>query len=583
VLDDLVRSRLGFWPHDRHPLTHWPDWFYEGRCDVLRCPRENCASTSLEVWRLPAGPHPQANRYYGIVCPVCRGGFDTRELDYRAKRELREWSRALYQAVESERELREWSRALYQAVDSDGELAEEAASAVDNDGRLPAVVQDVNGYRIEPGADLRGEDLRGEDLTGADLSGADLSGADLSGADLSGANLSEAYLFNARLIGALLTDANLEEVWGGFIPEYSLVAANLSGANLKGANLKGAHFGGGGTLFHGADLTGADLTGADFTGADFTGADLTGADFTGADFGFAKLTGADLTGVTFCGVKWDTHTAWPGPSETDDDSSFGYRGAFDRVVRPRWNSLSTLDRQNSDWRHGQLAPTDPHSFAIFDTYTYQRSHIDAFRRIVELAGIRPPDGTDHIAIVDIGAGACTAAIGLSEEWRPWEVSRVCYRGVEPHPTMRELGSELLNICCPVRSVELTENVRDLTNVSEDRVVVALNYVVHQGGVSDSDVSAWADLIAGYVAHAQTEVLITTANSSKITEPDRTVPLKNELLNRTIQCQEWKGTISVPPRWPRDEGGWPPLRDRRSSDYENVKWVYWKVCPPELPF
>ena len=117
MLDDLVRSRLGFRPHDRHPLTHWPDWFYEGRCEVLRCPRENCASTSLEVWRLPAGPHPQASRYYGIVCPVCRGSFDTRELDNRAKRELREWSRS-----------------LYQAVDSDGGLAEEAASVVDNSG-----------------------------------------------------------------------------------------------------------------------------------------------------------------------------------------------------------------------------------------------------------------------------------------------------------------------------------------------------------------------------------------------------------------------------------------------------------------
>ena len=117
MLDDLVRSRLGFRPHDRHPLTHWTDWSYEGRCEVLRCPRENCASTSLEVWRLPAGPHPQANRYYGIVCPICRGSFDTRELDNRAKRELREWSRS-----------------LYQAVDSDGGLAEEAASVVDNSG-----------------------------------------------------------------------------------------------------------------------------------------------------------------------------------------------------------------------------------------------------------------------------------------------------------------------------------------------------------------------------------------------------------------------------------------------------------------
>ena len=45
----------------------------------------------------------------------------------------------------------------------------------------------VNGYTIEPGADLREANLRGADLREADLYGADLYGADLYGADLYGA------------------------------------------------------------------------------------------------------------------------------------------------------------------------------------------------------------------------------------------------------------------------------------------------------------------------------------------------------------------------------------------------------------
>ena len=43
-------------------------------------------------------------------------------------------------------------------------------------------VVEVNGYTIEPGANLRGARLEGANLGATDLTGADLSGADLSGA-----------------------------------------------------------------------------------------------------------------------------------------------------------------------------------------------------------------------------------------------------------------------------------------------------------------------------------------------------------------------------------------------------------------
>ena len=55
------------------------------------------------------------------------------------------------------------------------------------------MVMEVNGYKIEPGADL---------------SGANMGGADLSFQNLEGANLSEACLEGARLIRALMPDGS---------------------------------------------------------------------------------------------------------------------------------------------------------------------------------------------------------------------------------------------------------------------------------------------------------------------------------------------------------------------------------------
>lgn len=77
----------------------------------------------------------------------------------------------------------------------------------------------VNGYAIEPRANLFGANLYGANLYGADLYGADLRGADLEGADLYGADL-----YGANLRGANLRRANLRR-------------ANLSGADLREADL----------------------------------------------------------------------------------------------------------------------------------------------------------------------------------------------------------------------------------------------------------------------------------------------------------------------------------------------------------
>jgi len=60
------------------------------------------------------------------------------------------------------------------------------------------MVVEVNGYTIEPGANL---------------AGANLEGVDLIGADLAGTNLEEACLYLAKLRDTDLSRVNLTAVW----------------------------------------------------------------------------------------------------------------------------------------------------------------------------------------------------------------------------------------------------------------------------------------------------------------------------------------------------------------------------------
>jgi hypothetical protein len=87
-------------------------------------------------------------------------------------------------------------------------LARAHAQAQAPAAALSAAVE-VNGYKIEPGANLVGANLSGAILVGANLTDADLFGAYLSGANLTNANLTNAHLVGAHLIAANLTRADL--------------------------------------------------------------------------------------------------------------------------------------------------------------------------------------------------------------------------------------------------------------------------------------------------------------------------------------------------------------------------------------
>ena len=70
----------------------------------------------------------------------------------------------------------------------------------------------VNGYTVEPYANLRGANLRGANLQGSDLQGANLKSANLQGANLLGANL-----YGADLRDAILPHFQLVPEEGSFV------------------------------------------------------------------------------------------------------------------------------------------------------------------------------------------------------------------------------------------------------------------------------------------------------------------------------------------------------------------------------
>ena len=193
---------------------------------------------------------------------------------------------------------------------------------------------EVNGYQIEPGADLNGANLTGVNLSGADLTnadlitadltnadlrdanlaGADLTNADLSWANLSGANLNGAYLTNADLSWANLSGADLRGVnlTGVILRSADLSGVNLGRVNLSGVNLSGVNLSGvnlGRVNLSGVDLTGVNLMGVNFTGPSLSGinldgADLRGVNLSGVNLGRENLSGVDLTGVNLMGVNF---------------------------------------------------------------------------------------------------------------------------------------------------------------------------------------------------------------------------------------------------------------------------------------
>jgi len=135
---------------------------------------------------------------------------------------------------------------------------------------------DVNGYVIEPGADLSGADLSNTKLLGLSFDGVILHGVNFKRADLEGADFKNAV------------------VGGG----WDIIELDICtyGPRFDGANLKDS-----------------DFSSACLYFTSFCGADVRGTNFSGVSFKFCYNPIADALdeGPDFTDAIYDQSTIWP--------------------------------------------------------------------------------------------------------------------------------------------------------------------------------------------------------------------------------------------------------------------------------
>ena len=168
-----------------------------------------------------------------------------------------------------------------------------------------------------------------------------------------------------------------------------------------------------------------------------------------------------------------------------------------------------LDRDN---RRGQLNPDHDYNKALTDTYNYQRSHLETFKKALEDFNIQKPDA-EGLRVIDIGAGACTTRFALAEHW-PKMLRHIDYIAIEPNLSMQVLGKELSQIFglpSPYYLGDITEIPLEYLTTSK-RYLITLSYVVGQNSVTTKHISAWGDTIKKltYLLDRPVEVLMTTA-------------------------------------------------------------------------
>ena len=163
---------------------------------------------------------------------------------------------------------------------------------------------EVNGYILEPYADLSGANLRNQDLQGANLAYANLQGADLRNSNLTFANA-----WNCDFRGA------------------DLRGTNFTKTKLERSNFEGAIFGN--TYMFNAKMDDCNFAKVKFgAGCDFTRAGLYRANFTEADFGAGENTRLE-----------DAQLKW------------AYLRKMDlRETRIGWANLTDADFSDSDLR-----------------------------------------------------------------------------------------------------------------------------------------------------------------------------------------------------------------------------------------
>ena len=195
-----------------------------------------------------------------------------------------------------------------------------------------------------------------------------------------------------------------------------------------------------------------------------------------------------------------------------------YDRAFAEVIVSRWSEIPGEQRNAAEFprRQGQLAPNAPDAYALYDSFRYQRGHADVFREVYKKARHSPPSKGERLLVVDIGAGAATAAVGLGEALKRSKRQRVDYRAFDPNPMMRELGRQILgHLGADFRSADHIESFEEVDFADVDRLLFTFSYVAHQRAVTPAHIGSWASVIKRAVGEVDraVELIYTTADLS----------------------------------------------------------------------
>ncbi len=252
-----------------------------------------------------------------------------------------------------------------------------------------------------------------------------------------------------------------------------------------------------------------------------------------------------------------------------------YDRAFAEVIVSRWSETPDEQRNaaESPSRRGQLAPDAPDSYALRDSFRYQRGHADVFREVYKKARHAPPRKGERLSVVDIGAGAATVAVGLGEALKRKKRQRVDYRAFDPNPMMRELGRQILrHLGAGFGSADYVESLEDVDFAEVDRLLFTFSYVAHQRSVAPAHIGSWASVIKRAVGEVDraVDLIYTTADLSGGALFD----LEQMLKKARVLKKQHPIDVQVRRRFPGPTGGDGPIHWDEQTKLWDVRAEHW---------
>lgn len=265
----------------------------------------------------------------------------------------------------------------------------------------------------------------------------------------------------------------------------------------------------------------------------------------------------------------------------DGETHEAYDCAFEVVVRRPWLAVPEALQNEANQRslhgqQGQLSWEAPNEWALHDAFKYQRGHADVFREAYRKSRHHPPKKGERLRVVDIGAGAATVAVALSEALGRSKRKRVDYLAFDLNPGMRNLGEQILgHLGADFRSAKYVESLDTIEFASRDRVLFTFSYVSHQEAVSADHVNQWASLIKRAVARSDRAVELIYTTAANIYSIESRVPVLGQRLEEAgIKPKTKNINVKVPRRFPEPDSRDGRVQWRPSSQQWKVQAERW---------